>query len=618
MSKVASKNLGLSFSPYVKPIKSTRSGAIFRVHPYPTKINFQSIIPFILAHTKPNEIVYDGFAGSCSTGFAASACEIPNKNLLDELGISTQSNIEWGMRKAICSDIGQLPTFIGKTLSTTINFEKFENIFNKVISDVEQTWGWMYQTKDPNLEHGTIRYVVYSDVVQCKNCNQKFTYYELFVDEKQGRFLDTTTCKKCHKEIPSNNLKKVTENVYDSILEKKIKKFKRLPVKIYGITQKTRWKRTPTNSDLKQLKKIQETKIPKKQKPVKILSGKERWGELHRSGYHTGITHLHHFYTKRNFLTLTILYDAVKFFPKKYRDHYLLLLSSYNVANSSIMARFVFKEKSIEPVITSSQPGTLYISNCPVEKNPFLGIKKKLKDLREANNEISKWNSEIHVSNASAQNSHLKDNSVDYIFTDPPFGENIQYSEVNFLSEAWLNKFTKNKDETIISRHQKKDLQRYEQLLKSAFLENFRILKSGKFMTVIFHNTKKNVWNSLQKAITSSGFEIITSSILDKHQSSFKQTTTMGAVKKDIILLAQKPEHILNKKYKNVDTEKFLITSLSKNCDEQERTFDYLFARYIGRCFETNNEIKSNSKDFKKILSKIANLDNNSWFLKNK
>ena len=617
MSKITSKKLGLSFSPYEIPIKSTRSGAIFRIHPYPTKINFQSIIPFILAHTKPNEIVYDGFAGSCSTGFAASACEIPNKNLLDEFGIHNQSHIEWGMRKAICSDIGQLPTFIGKTLSTIINFEEFENIFNKVLSDIEQNWNWMYQTKDPNSDHGTIRYVVYSDVIQCKKCNKKSTYYGLFVDEKQGKFLDTTKCKKCQNTISSNNLKKVTENVYDNILEKKIKRFKRLPVKIYGVTQKTRWKRTPTNSDLKQLKKIQETKVPKKQKPVKILSGKERWGELHRSGYHTGITHLHHFYTKRNFLTLTMLYEAVKFFPKKYQDHYLLLLSSYNVANSSIMARFVFKEKSIEPVITSNQPGTLYISNCPVEKNPFIGIKKKLKDLKQANNEISKWNSEIHVSNASAQNSHLKDNSVDYIFTDPPFGENIQYSEVNFLSEAWLNKFTKNKDETIISRHQKKDLQRYEQLLKSAFLENFRILKSGKFMTVIFHNTKKDVWNSLQNAITSSGFEIITSSILDKHQSSFKQTTTMGAVKKDIVLLAQKPERILNKIGKNVDIEKFLITSLSKNCNDKERTFDYLFARYIGRCFESNQEIKSNSKDFKKILSKIANLDNNSWFLKN-
>lgn len=617
MNKTTTKNLGLSFSPYEKPIKSTRSGAIFRVHPYPTKINFHSIIPFILAHTKPNEIVYDGFAGACSTGFAAAACAIPNKNLLNEFGIPIHTHVEWGMRKAICSDIGQLPTFIGKTLSTTINFEEFENIFNKVISDIEQTWSWMYQIKDPNLEYGTIRYVVYSDVIQCKNCNEKSTYYELFVDEIQGKFLDVALCKKCHNEISSDNLKKVTENVYDKILEKKIKQIKRLPVKIYGITQKTRWKKDPTVNDLKQLKKIQEVEIPKKLKPVKILTGKKRWGELYRSGYHTGVTHLHHFYTKRNFLTLTILYDAVKLFPKKYRDHYLLLLSSYNVTNSSIMARFVFKEKSIEPVITSSQPGTLYISNCPVEKNPFIGIKKKLKELKEANNEISKWNPEIHVSNASAQNSHLKDNSIDYIFTDPPFGENIQYSEINFLSEAWLHKFTENRDETIISKYQKKNLQRYEQLLKSAFLENFRILKPGKFMTVIFHNTQKDVWNSLQEAIMSSGFEIITSSILDKHQSSFKQTTTMGAVKKDIILLAQKPENLLNKKDKSVDIEKFLIQSLSKNCSEQERTSDFLFARYIGRCFESNYEIKNNAKDFKKILSELANLDNNSWFLKN-
>ena len=611
------KKLDLSFSPYNTPIKSTRSGAIFRVHPYPTKINFRSIIPFILAHTKPNETVYDGFAGSCSTGFAAAACENPDENLLDELKIQNQSMIEWGMRKAICADIGRLPTFIGKTLSSKINFDEFEKIFHRVFSDIEKEWDWMYQTKDPNSKQGVIRYVVYSDLVQCDNCNEKLTYYELFVDEKRGKFLDSSNCKKCHNKISADNFKKITENVYDNILKTKIKQVKRVPVKIHGTTQKIKWKRKITDNDLKLIKKIKDVQIPIKTKPVKILSGKEKWGELHRTGYHTGITHLHHFYTKRNFIALTVLYDAVKFFPKKFQNHYLLLLSSYNVANSTIMARFVFKKKSIEPVITSSQPGTLYVSNCPVEKNPFIGIRKKLKDLRQSNDEISKWAFEMHVSNASAQNSHLKDNSIDYIFTDPPFGENIQYSEVNFLSESWLNTFTKNKDEAIISRYQKKDIHKYEQLLKSAFDENYRILKSGKFMTVVFHNTKKDVWNSLQNAILASGFEIITSSILDKHQSSFKQTTTTGAVKKDIILLAQKPTETHRKKNKNVDIERFLISSLSKNCVNEERTFDYLFARYIGKCFEYHNKIKGNSEDFKEILFKIAKPIEGLWFLKN-
>jgi len=64
----------LSFNPYKKPALSTRKGAIFQAHPYPTKINYESIIPFILAHTQPGEVVYDSFAGTCSTGLAAASC----------------------------------------------------------------------------------------------------------------------------------------------------------------------------------------------------------------------------------------------------------------------------------------------------------------------------------------------------------------------------------------------------------------------------------------------------------------------------------------------------------------------------------------------------------------
>ena len=45
----------------------------------------------------------------------------------------------------------------------------------------------------------------------------------------------------------------------------------------------------------------------------------------------------------------------------------------------------------------------------------------------------------------------LPDSSVDYVFTDPPFGGNIPYSEVNFINEAWLGRTTPISDEITIS-----------------------------------------------------------------------------------------------------------------------------------------------------------------------
>ena len=41
------------------------------------------------------------------------------------------------------------------------------------------------------------------------------------------------------------------------------------------------------------------------------------------------------------------------------------------------------------------------------------------------------------MTTATAARLDLPDNGVDYIFTDPPFGENIYYADLNFLVESW-------------------------------------------------------------------------------------------------------------------------------------------------------------------------------------
>ena len=52
-------------------------------------------------------------------------------------------------------------------------------------------------------------------------------------------------------------------------------------------------------------------------------------------------------------------------------------------------------------------------------------------------------------------------NSIDYIFVDPPFGDNLIYSELSFIWDAWLKIVTNNEKEAIICRAQKKALSDY-------------------------------------------------------------------------------------------------------------------------------------------------------------
>ena len=64
--------------------------------------------------------------------------------------------------------------------------------------------------------------------------------------------------------------------------------------------------------------------------------------------------------------------------------------------------------------------------------------------------------SDILISTNSATNLCQPENSIDYIFTDPPFGANINYSEISFLWEAWLN-VTNQVPEAIINQIQERN-----------------------------------------------------------------------------------------------------------------------------------------------------------------
>ena len=45
----------------------------------------------------------------------------------------------------------------------------------------------------------------------------------------------------------------------------------------------------------------------------------------------------------------------------------------------------------------------------------------------------------------------IPDDSVDYVFIDPPFGDNLPYAELNFLWEAWLRVYTNAKQDAVVS-----------------------------------------------------------------------------------------------------------------------------------------------------------------------
>ena len=147
--------------------------------------------------------------------------------------------------------------------------------------------------------------------------------------------------------------------------------------------------------------------------------------------------------------------------------------------------------------------------------------------------------------------SQIDDDSVDYVFVDPPFGANIMYSELNILSESWLKVFTNNSMEAIMNITQGKGLLEYQGLMERSFAELFRVLKPNRWITIEFHNSKNSVWNAIQEAINKAGFIIADVRTLNKEKKTINQFNARGCVDQDLVISAYKPKDALRRIFHN-------------------------------------------------------------------
>jgi DNA methylase len=593
---------------YGRPIHSTRVGPLFNAHSYPTKINPCAIVPFILAHTKPGDVVFDGFAGSGATGIAAALCDRPDPELRANVE-ARLGCVEWGPRTAVLYDISEVATVIARNLLYPPDPEAFREAATRLLSRVEAEWGWLYSATDDQGRQGTIRHSIWTDYVVCPSCEHPSAFWDLAVSTRPLSIVSAGKCPKCGTEIELGRAQRAMESFRDDLLNEDASRRLRTLACVYGRTERRLWKRPPNRMDFESLRRVDHTAIPSSVPVVPMLGRHSpRWGELHRSGYHKGLTHVHHFYTRRNLIAVAAAWQEIEDSPKDIQEALRFWISSYNASHATLMTRVVCKKGNNEFVVTSAQPGALYISSLPVEKNVFNGLRAKLKTIISAFRAFRGGATGVAISCASSLGVAMPSSSVDYIFTDPPFGDNIQYAEVNFISEAWLGRVTNASEEVIVSAHQAKSVRQYQLLLTQALAEAWRVLKPGGFATLAFHSATPAIWAALLASWEAAGFDLVRISILDKTQGSFKQVTTEGAVRGDCLILLQKPSA------GNAQRELRFVTARSDTAgevwtfvanrlrglpeDSTERTRERLYGRFIGYCLERGNPVSADARTF--------------------
>lgn len=516
---------------YRQPLAAKRTGALYGAFPYPTKISPEAIALYIAAHTKPGDTVFDGFGGSGTTGLAALLCERPSDELRAEatrLGL----DVEWGARNAVLYELGVLGSFVGQTLTNPPDPAAFRKAAEEVLAAGETEDGWMYEANDPAGGIGSLRHLIWSDKLSCPACRSVVTLWDACVLLDPAEISSTFSCPNCCHQAPLDSVQRETVCEHDDLLGEKRELRARVMARVHGSTGKKRWSRPATAADLSLIKKIEAEPIPSCV-PQALIP----WGDLYRKGYHQGITHVHHFYTRRNLIIFARMWERVESYRGALREGLRFWLLSYNAAHGTIMTRVVAKSGQKDLIVTSAQPGVLYVSGLPVEKNFFAGLRRKLTTIAQAFETIHGGSGKVNVVHGSSCDVGLPSGSIDYVFTDPPFGANIPYAELSFINESWLKTFTDRTDEAIVSPDQGKAIDEYRKLLTRSFSEARRILKPSGKATMVFHSASADVWNALQCAYQDAGFDVEYAGVLDKKQGSFKQVTTEGAVRGDPVLL---------------------------------------------------------------------------------
>ena len=103
----------------------------------------------------------------------------------------------------------------------------------------------------------------------------------------------------------------------------------------------------------------------------------------------------------------------------------------------------------------------------------------------------------------------LSDRVANFVFTDPPYGETIQYLELSYMQSTWLGLDSPFEKEIIVNSKQGKHADTYRDMLTQAFIEVYRILDYDSYMTVTFHSAEIKYWNALMYAIQIAGFEYV-------------------------------------------------------------------------------------------------------------
>jgi hypothetical protein len=269
-----------------------------------------------------------------------------------------------------------------------------------------------------------------------------------------------------------------------------------------------------------------------------VESDTEPWGDEWRPGRDfRKVTEL---FTKRNLWALALLLSEIRKFKPNLRSDLKFSFSSFLLNLSKL---YKYRDSG------GGQPtGNYYLPQVSRENEAMSFYARKFDDISRGKSELLnelKSTSIIVSTQSATELDGVKNSSIDYIFTDPPYGGKYQYGELNFIWEAWLDlPCDWHENEVVVNETRGFDDLHWANLLKEAMSECYRVLKPGHWITLCYHDTSEGTWQLVQDIMAEVGFiseNISKTLFIDTGQKTYNQTQAKKITKRDLVINFRKP-----------------------------------------------------------------------------
>lgn len=148
----------------------------------------------------------------------------------------------------------------------------------------------------------------------------------------------------------------------------------------------------------------------------------------------------------------------------------------------------------------------------------------------------------VYLSCGDSAKTELPSRSIDLVITDPPFFDNVHYSQLADFFHAW-----REIDATKTTRHdsevQDTDPNSFAQKLQNVFKECNRLLKDNGLLVFTYHHSRDEGWHAVAQAIYGSGFRVVNSQPIKAELSvAMPKHVAKEPIQLDIILVCRKAD----------------------------------------------------------------------------